>query len=46
MHFVTIIGAGMILLLDDPSVVLLLIIFAKIVVDVRAHLKERRRNAV
>ena len=41
MHMVIIIGAGLMGFLDDSHVVLLLVMVAKIAVDVRAHLKER-----
>ncbi|MEA1889483.1 MAG: DUF6498-containing protein [Pseudomonadota bacterium] len=42
MHFVIIIGAGLTGILGDSTVVLLLVMIAKIAVDVRAHLKERK----
>lgn len=41
MHLVIIIGAGLTTILGDSSAVLLLVIIAKIMVDVRAHVRER-----
>ncbi len=41
MQLVLIIGAGLTMLLGDSTIVLLLAIAAKIVVDVRAHIMER-----
>jgi hypothetical protein len=42
MHLVIILGGGLALMLGDPTPVLILVILLKIVVDVRAHLRERR----
>jgi uncharacterized protein DUF6498 len=42
MHMVIIFGGGLSLVLGDPAPVLIMVILLKIVVDVRAHLKERR----
>jgi hypothetical protein len=41
MHMVIIIGAFMMSIMGDSTVVLMLVIAAKIVVDIRAHVKER-----
>jgi Family of unknown function (DUF6498) len=41
MHMVIIIGAFMMSIIGDSTVVLMLVIAAKIVVDIRAHVKER-----
>lgn len=44
MHMVIIIGAALMTMIGDSNVVLMLVIAAKIVVDIRAHMKERRHN--
>ena len=41
MHMVIIIGAGLMTIIGDSTVVLMLVIVAKIVVDIRAHMIER-----
>ena len=41
MHMVIIIGAFMMSITGDSTLVLMLVIAAKIVVDIRAHVKER-----
>ncbi len=42
MHMVIIIGAGLMTIIGDSTAVLMLIIAAKILVDIRAHTRERR----
>jgi hypothetical protein len=45
MHFVLIFGGGMTLVLGEPTVVLLVVIALKILIDIKAHLKQRRTAA-
>ncbi len=42
MHLVIIFGGGLTLFLGEPTAVLMIVIGVKILVDVRAHLKQRR----
>ena len=44
MHLVIIFGGGLTLVLGEPTPVLLLVIGVKILLDVRAHLREHRRD--
>lgn len=43
MHFVIILGGGLAMILGSPTIILLLIIAGKIVLDVRAHISQREK---
>lgn len=43
MHLVVIFGGGLAMILGEPTFVLLVVIALKIVIDVRAHLRQHRR---